>query len=263
MTDSESPYRPPVLEIPTITQALHELGLPEITIAGKKVFAIEFKDGSPTPELIEKLKTALSGKKVSVELGPTSDLSSLLFARTRIGADVVIGIDPFFDFSEKPELSVDDRDIAPTILLKGDGWGDLRIQQFFGDAGEKANRLAQYAQLICPDSDSVGRMMNATMVKTSKDFMIVLDSGALEVLQSRIIPETDVKYSLLKQAGYSQPTDLDWIININRKSKITEVDSEVYRQGMEQGIYPPTSYIRAGKMLIFENQPSSQLLVSE
>ena len=255
MADSETIFTPPLTDIQPITQQLHELGLQETTVANKKAYAIEFTKDSPNPELINKLKETLKGKKVAVELGPTSDLMSLSYAAKRAGADVVIGIDPYFDLNQSSETTSGTQNDTQIILLKGDGWGDRRIWDLFGDSDKKESKLATYAQLVNPDSDQVDRMMTATIAKTSRDFLVVLDSGALELLQSRKIAQQDVKYGLLKEAGFENPTDLDWIKHIHRRSKVTELDSEVYRQGMENGMFPPTSYIRKGNMLLFENQP--------
>lgn len=110
------------------------LGLKKESLAGLPFYWLEFGDKEPSFSLISQLKELLRPYRVAVEIGPGNQIESLLFAAEKAGADIVIGIDCNFDFTKikPPKLSLTQQISPKIILLKGDGWGDRRINDLFG-----------------------------------------------------------------------------------------------------------------------------------
>lgn len=247
MTDETKGFVP----IEALALELKKLGLAEQKVNDGVIYTLDLADTSVTSETISDIRELVEGRKIAVEIGPTRDLGSLTFAAEKSGAEIVIGIDPFFDFSQLETVKSLSKGL--TILIKGDAWGNEHLRHLFGTDLSREHRLAGYAQLVSPDSDITEAMMSATISKSNKKYLVVLDSGAVELLTNRRILPTDIRKQLLEEAGYENPAELDWLRHIYRRGKITEIDSKDYEKGVDQGEYPPTSFLRNGTMLVLEN----------
>lgn len=236
------------------------LGLKKENPKGLSFYSLNFTDKQPSAQSISQLKKLLKTHRVAVEMGPGNQVDSLLFASQKAEADVVIGIDPYFDFTkiEGPKSSLAGQ-VSPTIiLLRGDGWGDRRINELFGAYGNnRDDRLAVYAQLVSPDTQATERMIDATVSKTRGGCLIVLDSGAVDALEKGVVPldvtPSKIKEGLLKQRGVENPTLLDWIVNVSmRGTKMKRMTEGEYQTGVDGGNYPPTSFLRKGEMVVWD-----------
>lgn len=236
------------------------LGLKKENPSGLPLYTLNFTDKQPSAQSISQLKELLKPHRVAVEIGPGNQVDSLLFATQKSDADVVIGIDPYFDFAkiEQPK-SAQSQQVNPTIiLLKGDGWGDRRINDLFGVYSDnREDRLAIYAQLVSPDTQATERMIDATISMTKGGSLIVLDSGAVEALKKGVVPldvtPSKIKERLLKERGIGNPTLMDWIANVSIKgAEMKRMSEQDYQNGVSGGIYPNTSFLRRGEMVVWE-----------
>lgn len=204
--------------------------------------------------------------RVAVEIGPGNQIESLLFAGKKARADIVIGIDRNFDFTKikPPKLSSTPQISPKIILLKGDGWGDRRINDLFGAYSNKIeDRLAIYAQLVAPDTEVVEQMIQATCSKTKGGCLIVLDSGVVEAIEKGIVPldssPSGIKEQLLKQRGIENPTLMDWINStLLRGYERKRMTEQEYQEGVNHKVYPPTSFLRRGEMVVWEKSISTK-----
>ncbi|MFH0863934.1 MAG: hypothetical protein V1858_02525 [Candidatus Gottesmanbacteria bacterium] len=239
---------------------LELLGLNKENSCGLPFYTLNFTDKEPSTQSVSQLKEILKNHKVAIEIGPGNQLDSLLFASQKTEADIVIGIDPNFDFEKITQIKTQlVSKIKPTIiLLKGDGWGDSRIKDLFGVFSNKIeDRLAIYAQLISPDTQDTERMINATIAKTKGGCLIVLDSGTVEAIEKGIVPldntPSRVKEKLLRERGIENPTLIDWITTVVIKgSKMKRMTEQEYQKSVNEGRYPKTSFLRKGEMILWE-----------
>jgi len=241
------------------------LGLKKENSADFPFYTLNFTDKQPSAQSIYQLKELLKPHRVAVEMGPGDQVESLLFAAQKSNADVVIGIDPYFDFAkiERPKTPLAQQ-VSPTIiLLKGDGWGDRRINDLFGVYSDnREDRLAIYAQLVSSDTQATERMIDATISKTKDGSLIVLDSGAVEALEKGVVPldstPSRIKERLLKERGIENPTLMDWIANVSMRGvEMKRITEEEYQSGVTGGDYPRTSFLRKGEMVVWKKPISS------
>jgi hypothetical protein len=231
-----------------------QIGLKKEKIHGINTYTLDFTDKSPSVDTLNQLRDVVKDKRVAVELGPGNQLDSLFFAAKKSNADIVIGVDPNFNYTEfrNPERHPGDKN--PTVILfKGDGWGDQRINNFFGLLDEKKdNRLAMYSQLVAPDTMDTVRMIESALHLSKDAFMIVLDSGAVKDCGESFYPPNETHSILLSQAGVEDHSRLSWIKYRLRFAKQTTISKEDYEKGIQEGKYPPSAFLRAGNMMVFE-----------
>ena len=228
------------------------IGLHKENITGVNVYSLEFGEGKPKEDTLLQLKNKLTQQRVAVEIGPGNQLESLLFAAQKQNAQIVIGIDPYFDVSKIESPSTQKEGMPTVILFKGDGWGDQKINGFFNTEKPSGERLSIYSQLVAPDTMETERMMGATVTKSREGYLIVLDSGAVEDLGGQYYPKGDIHRTILEEKGVVNPTSLDWIKHLCRDGQQTIVSKEDYVKGINEGMYPPSSFLRNGDMLIIE-----------
>lgn len=211
-------------------------------------------------ETLDHLKEIVQAGRVAVEVGPGSQLDSLFFAADYAKADVVIGIDPYFDFSSIQPLSKVEVDKVPTvILMKGDAWGNRQIHDFFGTYEEdRSKRLAVYSQIVSPDTNIAEALISPVRSFSKDGFMIVFDSGAVEMMGNQRYPEHAIENRIMAEKGIPNPTHLDWIKNVYRNEQQTEIDRVEYERGISEKKYPPSSFLRNGKMLVIQRTLSVQ-----
>jgi hypothetical protein len=176
----------------------------------------------------------------------------MYFAARMASADVVVGIDPYYDYSQiKPPEG--NGETTPTIiLLKGDGWGDQRIVTLLTDYNDRSKTIPIYAQLVAPDSLAVERMIYATRPLSRDGYMIVLDSAAVDVVNKGMVRLDFGTETILKERGIEKPTPFDWYRTMLRDGSETRLSSQQYEIGMKQGIYPPTRFLRQGEMIVYQ-----------
>lgn len=241
-------------------------GLRRESFAGLTIYLLEFTDRQPSTSTIFQLKELLRPYRVAVEIGPGNQLKSLLFAAEKARAEIVIGIDPNFDFGKIKQSKLFSPQLTSPkiILLKGDGWGDRRIKDLFGKYSNNIeDRLAIYAQLVAPDTAAVEQMIQATCLKTRGGGLIVLDSGVVEAIKTGIVPldvsPSGIKEQLLKKRGIENPTLMDWINRILLKDyKMKRMTEQEYQEGANHKVYPPTSFLRKGEMVVWEKLISTK-----
>jgi hypothetical protein len=231
-----------------------QLGLLKKEIGGIHIYTLEFNSKLPLKDTLTQLRSLISDQDVGVEVGTGNQLDSLLYIANKVQTQYVIGIDTDYDFSSIRPPNTQNIKTKPTIFLfKGDAWGDERIHNFFGTY-DNQKRWVKYAQIIAPDTLYAEAMIDSTLPITRGSFMVVLDSGAIEELSSYKYPKNDIHTTILNERGYINPTQLDWMRNRMRTSKMKEINSEEYQKAIITGKYPNTAFLRAGKMLIFEKQ---------
>ncbi|GEM_PF-5161962 len=237
------------------------LGLMKERSKGLPFYTLNFTDKQPSAQSISQLRELLKQHRVAVEMGPGNQVDSLLFAAQKSNADVVIGVDPYFDFAKiERSKTPSAQQVSPTIiLLRGDDlWGDRRINNLFGVYSDnREERLAIYAQLVSPHMDLTERMINATISKTKGGILIVLDSETVEAIEKGAIPldttPSRIKEKLLKELGVENPTLMDWITNIlMRGAEMKRMTEQEYQNGVTGGNYPRTSFLRKGEMVVWE-----------
>lgn len=228
------------------------LGLKKEKSGNRSFYTLTFTDKQPSSETIAQLRELLLPHRVAVEVGPGDQLDSLLFASQKANADVVIGIDPFFDFKKiKQPTKSGVEDNTTLILIKGDTWGNFKMKELFGDS--KKPKLAVYSQLISPDTMIAKRMIDEVRGLTRGGFMIVLDPRSVSALKEGVEPLGWVETEILKERGVEKPNSLDWISMIQLKGVVPEkIDSSQYEKNMQADIYPTTSFLGKGDMLIWE-----------
>lgn len=237
-----------------------EAGLKKETIFGFDVYSLDIHSEGAREKLAS-LREIVNPKRVAVEVGPGNQLDSMFFAATHAQADVVVGIDPFFDNLQMLEPTQKKKDENPTIvLLKGDAWGNQYIKDFFGShEDDPSKRLAVYSQIVAPDTQMAESLIRTTRSFSREGHMIILDSGAVEHMSNTRYPEHAIQKRLLTDKGVSNPTHLDWVKHTHRSSQLTEIDAEEYRKGMGDGTFPQTHNLRSGRMLIFQRPVATKI----
>lgn len=201
-------------------------------------------------ETLASLGEILQSKRVAVEIGPGSQIDSLLFAADKAKADVVVGIDT--DFPEasqfKPPTKLPN-EMPQIILIKGHPWYTA-IGKLFRPENE-GSPSALYSQLVAPDTMAAEAMINMT-TPLGKSFMIVLDSGAVEQMEYSHYAKGQIERRLMEEAGFENPSHLDWVKHILRNTQQTRLSRQEYEKGIAEGKYPPSQFLRDGDMMVFE-----------
>ncbi len=238
-------------EVPS--NKFEKAGLTKENVGGLDVYTIDVSS-EDAKEKLDRLREVVQSQRVAVEVGPGNQLDSLLFAAGHAKADVVVGIDPYFDYSAiQAPSGVDENNTPTVILMKGDAWGNRNIHDFFGTyEDDRSKRLAIYSQMVSPDTLMTEALMGPATALSKDGYMIVLDSGAVESLGSQHFPEQAIERKLMAESGNSNPTHLDWVKHMYRSVTQTEFDKGDYEKGVSEKKYPPSSYLRGGKMLVIQ-----------
>lgn len=106
-------------------------------------------------------------------------------------------------------------------------------------------------------------MIQATCSKTKGGCLIVLDSGTVEAIEKGIVPldvsSSEIKKQSLKKRGIENPTLMDWINRILLKDyKMKRMTEQEYQEGANHKVYPPTSFLRKGEMVVWEKSISTK-----
>jgi hypothetical protein len=227
-----------------------QIGLTKDKIGDVVVYRFEAKEDQSSQKILTALRELITNRRVAVEVGPGNQIDSLLFAGIKSNADLVVGIDVNFPPTEKfkPPSTLPNT-VPQIVLIKGNAW-NRGIVSLFRPDGE-GPPTAVYSQLVAPDSLMTETMINMT-TPLGKAYMIVLDSGSLDSLSTHHYQPHEIQRKLLTEEGIKDPTQLDWIKQYLRYTQRMELQSQDYQRGVLEGKYPPTQFLRSGRMMIFE-----------
>lgn len=231
--------------------SLEQIGLSKARVGDVEVYSLVVGENDQSRnETLASLGEVFKSKRVAVEVGPGSQIDSLLFAADKVKADVVVGIDT--DFPEASQFKHPTKlpnEMPQIILIKGHPWYTAIGKLFRPESESPPSAL--YSQLVAPDTMAAEAMINMT-TPLGKSFMIILDSGAVEQMEHRHYAKGQIERRLMEEDGFEDPSHLDWIKHIFRKIQQTRLSREEYEKGISGGKYPPSQFLRDGDMMVFE-----------